>query len=106
MKLTHCIALSALIAATAVRAEVPAPTPIQREGSCPSNYSSQGNFCVPSNGAKFAMLKLGGSCPSNYTSSGAYCVADHGAKLAIPNPERRSCPSSYTSSGYYCVAPN
>ena len=105
MKITHYLGLCSLFLLTAGHAELPAPTPIQREGSCPSNYSMQGNFCVPSNGARLAIFRHG-SCPSNYTSTGAYCVADHGAKLAISNPDRRSCPSGYTSSGYYCIAPH
>ena len=95
---------ASLIGALA-HAELPSPAPIPRDGGCPSNYTMQGSFCVPSNGARFTIFKHG-SCPSNYTSSGAYCVAASGARLAIPNPDKRGCPSGYTSSGYYCIAPS
>ena len=105
MKSTLFSIIGASLFVTFAHAELPSPAPISRDGSCPSNYSMQGNYCVPSNGARFTIFRHG-SCPSNYTSSGAYCVADSGARLAIPNPDRRSCPSGYTSSGYYCVSPN
>lgn len=83
-------------------AALPEPTPLPKKGSCPSSYSSQGNFCVPSSGAKFAIVRLG-SCPSGYGSEGNYCVASWSARLAIPK-QGGSCPSSYSSEGNYCVS--
>jgi len=32
---------------------------IEKRGSCPSGYNSQGNYCVPSSGAKPVVLKHG-----------------------------------------------
>ena len=84
-------------------AELPPPSPIQKDGSCPSGYGSQGNFCVPSSGARFAIIKSG-SCPSGYGSQGNYCVADSSnARLAIFKGSG-SCPSGYGSQGNYCVS--
>ena len=94
--------VAALMLATAVHAELPAPTPIPKDGSCPSGYSSQGNFCVPGSGARFAIAKHG-SCPSGYGSQGNYCVADSHARYAMLKGSG-SCPSGYGSQGNYCVS--
>ena len=79
----------------------PTATTVAKNGSCPSNYSSSGNYCKPSSGAKFAIEK-NGSCPSNYSSSGNYCLANSNASLVMH--KSGSCPSGYSSSGNYCVA--
>lgn len=102
MKISHHITFCMLLLCSHAHADLPAPTPIQKEGSCPSNYSSQGNFCVPSSGAKFAIMKLT-SCPSGYGSQGSYCVADWSARYAIPKGSG-SCPSGYGIQGNYCVS--
>lgn len=47
--------------------------PIQKHGSCPSGYRTEGNMCVPSSNAKPAIIK-NGSCPSGYHTEGNYCV--------------------------------
>ena len=77
----------------------PAQT-IEKVESCPSGYSSSGNYCVPASSAKYAILK-NGSCPSGYSSSGHYCLASSTAKHAIP--KNGSCPSGFSSSGHYCI---
>ena len=84
------------------RAELPQPTQIHKDGSCPSGYSSQGDFCVPSSGARFAIAKIG-SCPSGYGGQGNYCVADSTARFAMPKGSS-SCPSGYGSQGSYCMS--
>ena len=77
-------------------------TALPRQGSCPSNYYSSGNYCVPNSGAHPAIPRVG-SCPSHYYSSGDYCVANEvGGPHAMPR--HGSCPSGYYSSGDYCVA--
>lgn len=83
-------------------AAVPQPTAIPKNGSCPSNYGSDGKYCVPSGTAKFAIPRVG-SCPSNYSSDGNYCVASGMAKFAIVKTSG-SCPSNYSSDGNYCVS--
>lgn len=83
-------------------AELPPPSPIHKDGSCPSGYGSQGDFCVPSSGARFAIIKSG-SCPSGYGSQGNYCVADSNARFAILKGSG-SCPSGFGSQGNYCVS--
>ena len=77
-------------------------TALPRQGSCPSNYYSSGNYCVPNAGAHPAIPRIG-SCPSHYYSSGNYCVA---TDVGGPHAMLRygSCPSGYYSSGDYCVA--
>ena len=77
-------------------------TALPRQGSCPSNYYSSGEYCVPNAGAHPAIPRIG-SCPSHYYSSGNYCVA---TEWDAPHAMLRygSCPSGYYSSGDYCVA--
>ena len=94
--------VSLLLLSVAVHAETPKPTPIPKDGSCPSGYSSEGKFCVPSSGARFAISK-NGSCPSRYGSQGNYCVADSNARFAMMKGIG-SCPSGYASEGNYCVS--
>lgn len=84
-------------------ADSPMAQPVLRDGSCPSGYSSSGNYCTPNSGARFALPRAGGSCPSGYFSSGNYCVASSSSsKHAMPRVG--SCPSGYFSSGNFCVA--
>ena len=59
----------------------PTATTVTKNGSCPSGYSSSGNYCKPNSGARFAIEK-NGSCPSGYSSSGRM-LANSGASLAI-----------------------
>jgi hypothetical protein len=47
--------------------------PIQKNGMCPSGYSSQGNMCVPSATAK-PVIPKNGMCPSGWSAQGNYCV--------------------------------
>ncbi len=81
----------------------PTAQPIIKNGSCPSGYISNGNYCVPSgDSSRFAITKSG-SCPSGYISSGDYCLASgDSSRLAIP--KQGNCPSGYTSSGDYCLS--
>lgn len=95
-------AFAALLISLDCYADLPAPAPIQKNGSCPSGYGSQGDFCAPHSGARFAISK-NGSCPSSYGSQGNYCVANSSARLAIPKGSG-SCPSGYGSQGNYCVS--
>jgi hypothetical protein len=87
----------------AALADAPAAQALARDGSCPSGYSSSGNYCVPGSGARFALARNGGSCPSGYFSSGNYCVASSAtSKHAMPRSG--SCPSGYFSSSDFCVS--
>ena len=49
--------------------------PIQKNGSCPTGYSTQGSNCVPSANAKPAIPK-NGLCPYGWSTQGNYCVAN------------------------------
>jgi hypothetical protein len=92
----------ALVAAMIPAQAAPTPQPLARSGSCPSGYFSSGDYCVPGQGARFALAR-NGSCPSGYFSSGNYCVASSdSSRLAVPRSG--SCPSGYFSSGNYCVS--
>ena len=80
----------------------PPAQPLERDGACPSGYSSSGEYCVPNRTGRFAIGR-NGSCPSGYSSSGNYCVASSdNSKLAIHM--KGSCPSGYSSSGNYCLS--
>ena len=74
--------------------------PLLKQGSCPSGFSTSGNYCTPSSNARFAVAKVG-SCPSGYSTSGNYCLASSNAKYAVPKVG--NCPSGYSSSGDYCL---
>ena len=76
------------------------PEPIEKNGSCPSNYVASGKYCAPTLAARFAVNKLG-PCPSNYVSSGNYCLALNGAKYVVP--KTGSCPSGWVASANYCM---
>jgi hypothetical protein len=48
-------------------AQLPEPKPIPREGSCPTDYVTKGNFCAAGAGAQLAIPKHG-ACPKDYAS--------------------------------------
>jgi len=50
------------------------PSALPKQGSCPSGYSTSGNYCLAMPNAKHAVPKSG-SCPSGYSSSGDYCLS-------------------------------
>jgi hypothetical protein len=77
------------------------PQPLLKQGSCPSGYSSSGNYCNPSSSARFALPKIGG-CPTGYSQSGGYCLAGKDAHLAVP--KSGSSPSGFSQSGDYCLS--
>lgn len=89
-----------LLVGNVVAAEISA-TPLVKNGSCPSGFSSSGSYCSPSSNARFVVVKVG-NCPSGYSTSGNYCLANHNAKLAVP--KIGSCPGGYSTSGDYCLS--
>lgn len=103
MRLLAILTIGVSFAASAAQPLTPIALP--RIGSCPSSYGSDGNYCIPSTGARFAIVKVAGSsCPSNYGSDGNYCVASgSSARMVIPK-SGGSCPSSYSNEGAYCVS--
>lgn len=97
LKITAALLASCCGAALAQSAVQALP----RNGSCPTGYSSSGDYCVPGSNARHAIERVG-SCPSGYSSNGNYCVASsNNSKTAIHR--NGSCPSGYSSSGNYCV---
>ena len=80
----------------------PAASAVPRVGSCPSGYSTSGDYCNPSSSARYAVPKVG-SCPSGYSTSGNYCLAssDSSGHAVIKGG---SCPSGYSTSGAYCLS--
>lgn len=80
---------------------LPPASPIAKNGSCPSGYTTSGNYCKPGSSARYAVPK-NGSCPSGYNTSGNYCVASSdSSKTAIP--KSGTCPSGCTTSNNYCL---
>ena len=80
---------------------------IHKSGSCPSGYSSSGNYCVAQAETRTSALTpttvtKNGSCPSGYSSSVIIVNPNSGARFAIE--KNGSCPSGYSSSGEYCLA--
>jgi hypothetical protein len=102
------IARNALIGSISLcflaHAQLPPKSPIPKDGSCPSGYVTQGNFCAPGAEAQLAIPKHG-SCPSGYTSQGNYCVANPNAKAAFLK-HSAICPYGYVSQGNYCIYKN
>lgn len=52
----------------------PAPVAVPKVGSCPSGYSTSGDYCLAGSSARHALPKTG-SCPSGYSTSGDYCLS-------------------------------
>ena len=76
------------------------PLPILKNGSCPYRWSSQGDYCVPQNGAK-AIVAKNGPCPFGWSSQHNYCVAGNYAKPIMAKVG--SCPYGWSSQHNYCV---
>ena len=104
-RLLHSVAavtLACLAWAGIAQAQLPAAIPLAKKGSCPSGYSTSGQYCSPGSNARFAVPKVG-SCPSGYHTSGDYCLASSAnSKLAVP--KAGSGPSGYHTSGDYCLS--
>ena len=66
-------AIVLLFMATVASAGPPAVA-VEKVGSCPSGYSTSGDYCAPGSSARYAVVKVG-SCPSGYSTSGDYCLA-------------------------------
>jgi hypothetical protein len=80
----------------------PTAVAVQKVGSCPSGYSTSGDYCNPGASARYAVEKVG-SCPSEYSTSGAYCLASSdNSRHAMA--KTGSCPSGYSTSGAYCLS--
>ena len=104
---TLCFVLLAMLAVTSSAYAQPRlePKPLPKKGSCPFAYTSEGNYCTPNSGAKFAIFKIRSSsgCPSNYSNEGAYCVAQGFARYAMTKTGG-TCPSGFSSDGDFCVS--
>ncbi len=96
----YLIVTIAFAAQAAFAGDLPVKS-LVKDGSCPSGYTTSGNYCKPGSGARYALPKHG-SCPSGYTTSGSYCLAGNSARYAVP--KSGSCPSGYTTSGGYCLS--
>ena len=69
-----CAALLGLLLALPSSVAGPATVALPKVGSCPSGYSTSGDYCNPSSSARYAVVKVG-SCPSGYSTSGDYCLS-------------------------------
>lgn len=100
--LALCLPLSS------VAQQLPQPSVLPQQGSCPSGYSSDSRYCTPSGNATYAFLKavISNSCPIGYASSGAYCVAFSNNADYVFVKTGSSCPSGFMSSGNYCIKSN
>ena len=67
------LTLSLLILMPALAA--PPAEPVAKVGSCPSGYSTSGEYCLAGSGTTRLAVPKGGSCPSGFSTSGAYCLS-------------------------------
>ena len=96
------LSITILGSAFELAATTPTPQPLVRNQNCPTGYHVSGQYCVPSDTARFALPRVG-SCPSGYHASNNYCVASHdGSTLAIL--KKGTCPSGFYQSAQYCVS--
>lgn len=92
-----------LVSVYELAAKTPIPQPLVRNQNCPTGYRASAEYCVPSDGAHFALPRVGSSCPSGYYVSNNYCVASHDSStLAIL--KKGTCPSGFYQSNQYCVS--
>ncbi len=96
------VVFAALFITAAARAQLPPPSPVPKEGDCPSGYVAEGASCAPGKAATFVIAKSG-ECPEAYVAEGSYCVATAAAKLAIRRAAM-SCPSGFEATGNYCLS--
>lgn len=96
----HWRMLLAFIPVAALADPAMLPAPLAKVGSCPSGYSTSGQYCVPGNKARFAIEKRG-ACPGGYSTSGAYCLAGPRARPAMHKVG--NCPPGWSTSGRYCL---
>ena len=58
--------------------------------------------CLPSSGARYAVTKVG-TCPTGYSTSGDYCLASSD-DTPVAVAKGGGCPTGFSTSGDYCLA--
>ena len=96
MKIQNLLIASLLLTGTALA------DPVPRVGSCPSHYSARGDYCVPDERAKPAIVR-NDDCPTGYMIQGNYCVPWKDNSPAAMPKVGDACPSGYFIRGNYCV---
>jgi hypothetical protein len=88
----------------------PAPVPLPRDEECPAGYQVSTAYCLPMDGARYALPRAGKGkakakslCPAAYQPSGDFCLAS-GASSRIAVVRKKDCPSGYVTEDAYCVA--
>jgi hypothetical protein len=49
---------------------------IAKNGTCPSGWMQQGNYCVANDSNPKTVIPRSGTCPSGYMQQGNYCVSN------------------------------
>jgi hypothetical protein len=47
---------------------------IAKNGTCPSGWSSVGNYCIANSANPKNVIQKSGTCPPGYSTQGNYCV--------------------------------
>ena len=69
------LGLVALVFTAGTAAAALPASPVARVGSCPSGYTTSGDYCLATSDDSRHALPRQGSCPSGYTTSGDYCLS-------------------------------
>jgi hypothetical protein len=49
---------------------------IPKNGTCPTGWSTQGNYCVANTANPKTVIPKNGTCPTGYSTQGNYCVSN------------------------------
>jgi len=70
--------------------------------NCPAKYAAFGDDCMPMEGAKYAIAKVGSRCPSGFSVDGNYCYRPVKGTIKVVPKVGKQCPKGFRIDGDYC----